>query len=507
MLTILFGMAVPAVFEWLGHALIKDMYDGSSFGFLNGLIRGQANHSVEFYDRLASQLVYRYSMVLVVIGFGFAWFSYLSSAYRRRQLTRRQLLLRFAGAVSVVLMPPVLERTFAVSLLLPDDKHLLWLFSGVVFAAAWIATRYWHRNNVRRFCAVLLPVVMFIGVELAWRGLNGWSPQWRLQMTTLADHSRQSLMRYQASPFLHYTGRRLAKPIHHNHGLSVYHRYNDLGFIGDEFSYQKPPGTIRIVCLGGSTTESGYPAFLSDYLNEQTDRRFEVLNFGLAGWSSGHSVVNFLLNVRDFAPDVCVIHHGWNDGNPVPIGPASPGDHSAMYGKFSPPSWPDAFLVRASTIYRSAKHRIFPVPTYATLERATEPVRLTDPPRSDAQDAEHRMAHFERNLRSIILLADDARCRCVIASMPYSESHNDRLSQRPEIKTNNATAKRVAEETQTVFFDLDLLMTGRDENEFLDLAHMTDSGRRAKAKHIGNAIREMTGKISSDDADDRERIQ
>src|SRR5207237_10599921 len=92
--------------------------------------------------------------------------------------------------------------------------------------------------------------------------------------------------------------------------------YNIFGFNGRDFAYAKPPGVIRIAALGASTTEDGYPAMLEEYLNTRIaaqSNRFEVMNFGHAYYTSAHVLVNFVLNVIDFATAYVIIHQAANN--------------------------------------------------------------------------------------------------------------------------------------------------------------------------------------------------
>jgi lysophospholipase L1-like esterase len=94
---------------------------------------------------------------------------------------------------------------------------------------------------------------------------------------------------------------------------------NSLGFRTREFSPRKPPGTVRVVCVGGSTTVAGrtneetYPALLERKLRERhPDLSLEVLNLGISGTISDYWQVR-----RDglfaFEPDVVVEYRAVND--------------------------------------------------------------------------------------------------------------------------------------------------------------------------------------------------
>jgi len=78
-------------------------------------------------------------------------------------------------------------------------------------------------------------------------------------------------------------------------------------------------GTIRIACLGDSWTfgmpvdqEQSYPARLAAHLAEG-DARYEVLNFGVLGYTSFQGLQLLKSRVLDWHPDVLAIGFGMND--------------------------------------------------------------------------------------------------------------------------------------------------------------------------------------------------
>jgi hypothetical protein len=94
---------------------------------------------------------------------------------------------------------------------------------------------------------------------------------------------------------------------------------NSLGFRTREFSPAKPPGTIRVACLGGSTTVQGrtngetYPAILEKRLSEtHPAHTIEVLNLGVSGVSSAHWLERAAELFR-YEPDVVVQYEAVND--------------------------------------------------------------------------------------------------------------------------------------------------------------------------------------------------
>lgn len=85
----------------------------------------------------------------------------------------------------------------------------------------------------------------------------------------------------------------------------------------------KPPGTLRIAFLGGSSTAGTVP-YLGD---EETwpwqvverlraalpGREIDFVNAALPGYGTFESYGRLWSRVRFFAPDVVVVYHGWND--------------------------------------------------------------------------------------------------------------------------------------------------------------------------------------------------
>jgi tetratricopeptide (TPR) repeat protein len=88
----------------------------------------------------------------------------------------------------------------------------------------------------------------------------------------------------------------------------------------DAFEREKPPGTYRIFCLGGSTTV-GYPywfnAAFSTFLRSRLhalfpDRSIEVINLGLTATNS-FTVLDIARDLSDAGPDLLLVYDGHNE--------------------------------------------------------------------------------------------------------------------------------------------------------------------------------------------------
>lgn len=84
---------------------------------------------------------------------------------------------------------------------------------------------------------------------------------------------------------------------------------------------EKPVGMTRIVCLGGSSTEEGcvpdgktWPERMQAHVDAVVGTgRVEVINLGCAGFSTGASASNLVVNGLRFKPDIVVLYHANND--------------------------------------------------------------------------------------------------------------------------------------------------------------------------------------------------
>src|SRR5919204_1755243 len=95
---------------------------------------------------------------------------------------------------------------------------------------------------------------------------------------------------------------------------------NSQGFRTAEFG-AKAPGVERIACVGDSWTfgmpvnqEETYPSRVAALLRAAyPDRHYEVLNFGILGYSSFQGLQLMKRRVLDLDPDVVAIGFGMND--------------------------------------------------------------------------------------------------------------------------------------------------------------------------------------------------
>jgi hypothetical protein len=90
---------------------------------------------------------------------------------------------------------------------------------------------------------------------------------------------------------------------------------------GEPVPFAKPPGTLRVICMGGSSTVGVGVASPEESYPEQLERDLqargvsaEVFNFGALGATVFHDLLALRRDVLRLSPDVVTLYVGANDG-------------------------------------------------------------------------------------------------------------------------------------------------------------------------------------------------
>lgn len=277
------------------------------------------------------------------------------------------------------------------------------------------------------------------------------------------------------------------------------------GTRGPDQTYEKPPGVIRIVTLGGSTTFCVYasedsktwPAQLEAVLNERlAPQRFDVVNYGAAGYNSADSLATFALRAIDRDPDIVIVLHAWNDIS-LGIKPGLVSDythHRDVASHHQRGWWFQLAVARTLWLVRGK------------LARA----RLT--PNGTAEDIDPRAVNlYERNIESIVLLAQPRGIQAVLVTFatrlppdndPDWKSRIDQVAFIPlrhhftpagvfrAVTAYNQALRRIAERRGATLVDLANTYP-RDVRYFADFAHKTDEGLRLFAEMVAEQLIEQ----------------
>ena len=391
-----------------------------------------------------------------------------------------------------LLFPFVFEKIFAMGALRSDEWDGLLIFCFTLLVLSVII--FIRRKNIHTtFSLILFAFLFLISVELIAR-LSVKIFAGSETIKSLREECNRTYtenIAYTGHPFLQFTGTP-SIALKGNKALGNLKPFNNFGFVGKDFHYNKPVGVMRIACLGESTTEDGYPAFLESYLNRtlQNDSlRFEVMNFGHAYWTTNHSLVNFMLNVIDFNPDYIVIHHGWNEERVRHLSFSEfRGDYSHAYKVFEIPKVIDRYPIRLSIIYRMIKFQFDNNPSWTSLgDYIQVHKKEIDTNYSNLDE----LKPFQRNLENIITVSLSRNIKVVLTTLPHSTDPNTPLyfGHKSIDQCNDITKKIAAEFNDRILFaDLDSLITGKHNEFFRDLGHVNDAGRTMKSEAIGKKI-------------------
>lgn len=341
------------------------------------------------------------------------------------------------------------------------------------------------RRIAFRLVALAAPFLALVALELGARVLVrvAFDELSRQDLAHVAEMAAQpSEEQYLGHAFLHYVG-------NHEHASR-----NALGFVDAEHELTKPEGTVRVGCVGGSTTASGYPALLQDRLREASTPGldFEVFNFGLQGWTSLHSLVNLAVRGVDYDLDYLVVHHAHNDAvlsNSMCV--AADYRHALAPYAYLGPSTLDTWLLGHSQLYRVFWRWRWPAadsapPTPLARQLLRPEIRPGCGPLQ--QDDAYDRAPFRRHLGEIVSLARAHGAVVLLTTMPSSEQ-----LRRPEdapTSIGNEIVREVAARggTGVLLLDLDREIGPELQPFFEDVVHLVDRGRARKAEAVAAAI-------------------
>jgi lysophospholipase L1-like esterase len=91
---------------------------------------------------------------------------------------------------------------------------------------------------------------------------------------------------------------------------------NSMGFRGPEVVRPNPEGTQRVLFLGDSCTEQGFPSIVELLLNELPGRDgavFDTVSLAVSGYTSFQGLRAAELYGEQLEPDLVVVYFGWND--------------------------------------------------------------------------------------------------------------------------------------------------------------------------------------------------
>ncbi|MFH1508143.1 MAG: SGNH/GDSL hydrolase family protein [Candidatus Omnitrophota bacterium] len=256
--------------------------------------------------------------------------------------------------------------------------------------------------------------------------------------------------------------------------------YEDKGLLffkrGQKTTVEKPLNTIRIICLGGSTTidaatKNHYPGVLQDMLNSRYKNvRFEVLNAGGDAFSSAHSLVNLSLRLIYYKPDCVIIYHNINDLSANYFPPSLRMDYANKYinNLYLAPEC----KIGIQKYLFNFRFLSFIMMKINNINFARNASRI-----NRSLDISFGARVFSNNLVNIVVIAKAHNIQVVFGQQAACFK---KMKEFPYIKKEdflfyNKVVRDVAQEYNVPVADIFSLL-GQDEQYFTDLVHYTESG-------------------------------
>ena len=260
---------------------------------------------------------------------------------------------------------------------------------------------------------------------------------------------------------------------------------NSLGFHDREHPREKSAGVTRIACIGGSTSLA-YPPVLEGLLATASPDRVEVLSFAMPSWTTAESLVNLVLNVQDFSPDVLIIHHAVNDTAPR-IYPGFRSDYSHWRVPFRERfSGFTGFLARYSQLYCYWlwKRGLREFDVKARQGRMLGSEVAIGP---DGAPLPETAYAFERNIRTMIRLGRTFGARSFLVTMPHRPASAEENTLAKTIEDHNERLRELARSEGCGLIDLAQALAGRTDC-FRDLVHFKPERILEKVAPIALAL-------------------
>ena len=290
-------------------------------------------------------------------------------------------------------------------------------------------------------------------------------------------------------------------------GLQVT-RHNSAGFRADAEFGPKDEATLRVICLGGSTTygvsvvdnRATYPAVLEQLLNGDFKAdgwaRVEVFNLGVGGYTSREVLKNLELHGMPLDPDVVLVQCAINDVLPrlypnfamdyshfrKPLEPLEPGLFArwAYHSQLVVLTGYELGMIEPLTLQSRSQ---YPMPPAATaLENLT---------RNDTQA-------YRRNLSGIIACAQEANAQIWLLTQAHLFGQGGKAPTEEMQMMDEAYRLGAVEHDQVVrdlaadagvgLVDLERTMPS-SRQYFTDEIHMSEAGNLVKARLVAASIR------------------
>lgn len=277
-------------------------------------------------------------------------------------------------------------------------------------------------------------------------------------------------------------------------------RVNSRGFRGAEFDALPQQGTLRVACVGGSTTwgtgcsgdDTTWPALLQVLLNKALPedgpyQRVEVINAGVSGYTLMESFIHLKMRVLPLRPHVVVVYHGINDARVITRNTFRPDYAHVRHSWRVPVPATSDILFGWSRVYGWLRGGAGALPDLQDFVYAEDLEQ-----QAGLQNIDPGAANYARTLHELIAIARVSDCQPMLATQAYTR----RLPNKNEwmltygfhcLDRLNQETTAVAERQGVPLVDLREAV-GEAPRLYADPVHLNDAGNGIVAYAIARSM-------------------
>ncbi len=256
--------------------------------------------------------------------------------------------------------------------------------------------------------------------------------------------------------------------------------YNGQRFKGPLMAVPKAEGVFRIMLYGDSNTDGpdkgGWPERLQHILEGRAATggpRYEVVDAGVAGYSSHQGLLRFRQEVGIYQPDLVTVSFGWNDA--AEIGAGRP-DREYQ---------PSAARVRVLRVLLKSR-------LYLVMMRYLEPKR----PSAETRGYTPRVSlpDYLEDMESFAAIAREHGASVVFLTRPHREKEaklRQASNWEREVPEYNSRLRLWAQERRLPLVDVQAVFERAGAEFFVDKCHFTEAGHQRMAETL---VTELAGR-------------
>lgn len=254
---------------------------------------------------------------------------------------------------------------------------------------------------------------------------------------------------------------------------------NEHGLRGGPVTLRKSAGVFRIVLMGDATVlaenvalaNTAAERLASKLATAYPARRIEVLNAGVPGYTSQHSLIRYLFDLYQFEPDLVILCHGVTDLERSMSGDLRTDrpfqrDYSHSTGRID--NMVASYFRPVAAERSSAGVEILDV-----LRR-----RLRPRPTLGDLDATPSLPIYRRNLLAFVERMRIDGVQCVLCTQPFGGAEDSQVSRA--LQRFDKATRDVATQTETEFVDLRGVLPVNEHN-FAGAVQLTVTGNEQVA--------------------------